>query len=69
MHIRRRCHLDYLLALALQRAIALPQMADIAMCVGDQLDLDVARFAKVFFQINGIVTECGFGFGFGRFDR
>ena len=53
---------DFLVA-ALQRAIALAQMHDIAMAVGQDLDFDMARLLEIFLHIDGVVAEGGLGFG------
>ena len=42
---------------ALQGTIALPQMDDVAMAVGEDLHLDVARLFDVLFQVNAAVLE------------
>ena len=53
--------LQHLLVAALQRAVALAQMHDVAVAVGDHLDLDVARLAEVLLQIDRVVAEGGLG--------
>ena len=53
--------LDQLLATALHRAIALPEVHHVAVRVGQDLDLDVPRSAEVSLQVDPIVTECGLG--------
>ena len=55
--------LEYFLVSALQRTIALPQVTDIAMRVGDQLDFDMPWFAEIFIQIDCIIAKRCYGFG------
>ena len=52
-----------LLMPALQRAIAFAQMDCAAAAVAENLDLDVPGLFEVFFKIDRIVAEGGFGFG------
>ena len=54
---RGGCFLDDLLVTALQRALALPQMDDVAVVVRQDLDLDVPRGEHEPFQEQGVVTE------------
>ena len=61
--------LEDLLVAALDRAVALPEMTDIAVLVGDDLDLDMARALKVFFQIDRIVAKGGAGLRLGGLHR
>ena len=49
--------LQHLLVAALQRAVALAQMHDVAVAVGEDLDLDMARMGEVFLHIDGVVAE------------
>ena len=57
--------LDQFLVPPLHRAIALPQVDDVAVVVGDHLDLDVAGMLDVFFEIDVAVAERGLGLGLG----
>ena len=59
---------DFLVA-ALQRAIALAQMHDIAMAVGQDLDFDMARLLEIFLHIDRVVAEGGLGLGAGGGQR
>ena len=54
---RRRRFLDDLLVPALQRALALAQVDDVAVVVGQDLDLDVPRRVDQPFQEEGVVAE------------
>jgi hypothetical protein len=47
---------------ALERAVALAQMHGVAVSVAEDLELDVARIAEIFFDIDGGVAESGLGF-------
>ncbi len=49
--------LDHLLVTALDRALALPQVDAVAVTVGNQLDLDMARLLDVFLDEHPIVGE------------
>ena len=51
--------LDHLLMPALERAVALEQVNDIARAVGEHLHLDVARAHHRLFQQHGVVAERG----------
>ena len=42
---------------ALQRAIALPEVDDVAVAVGQDLHFDVARLLDVFFEVDAAVLE------------
>ena len=46
-HAGRGRFLDHFLVAALERAIALAEMNDVAVCVGEHLDLDVAGLGDV----------------------
>ena len=46
---------------ALQRAVALAEMDDIALPVAEELHLDVARPVEIALEIDGVVTERGLG--------
>ena len=41
----------------LQRAVALPEVHDVAMAIGENLHLDVPRLLDVFFQVDAAVLE------------
>lgn len=53
--------LEDLLVTALQRAVALAEVDHIAVAVGDDLKLDVARLLEVALHIDGAVAEGGGG--------
>ena len=55
--------LEHFLVTALERAVALAQMDRIALSVAEDLELDMARIAQVFFEIDRCVAECGLRFG------
>src|SRR5690606_4305541 len=57
---------QHLLVTALQRAVAFAQVDDVAVAVGDDLDLDVARLLEIALHIDGAVAEGGQGLGLGR---
>ena len=52
-----RSLLDQLLVAALQRAVALSEMDDVAVGVGEDLDLDVPRVWEIALQVDGPVAE------------
>ena len=54
---------DDLLVAALHRAIALAQMHDVAVFVGQYLNLDVARHFQILLQEHRAVAECRLRFG------
>jgi hypothetical protein len=54
---------QHLLVAALQRAVALAQMDRVAVAVAEHLNLDVARIAEIFLDIDGVVAERGLGLG------
>ena len=60
-HSRRGCFLDHLLMPALQRAVALAEMNDIAMPIAEHLNFDVARRCDIFLDQNAARTKrrCG----------
>ena len=58
--------LHQLLVAALQRAVTLTKMHDIAMGVGHNLQFDMARAVEVFFQIDLVIAESGLGLGAGN---
>ena len=57
VHARRGRFFDHFLVAALQRAIALEQMHDIAVRIAEHLHLDMARALHVHFQQHAIVAE------------
>ena len=57
VHARRGRLLDHLLVAALQRAVALEQVDDVAVGVAEHLHLDVARAGDVLLQQHPIVAE------------
>ena len=59
VHARRGRFLDHLLVAALERAVALEQVDDIAVAVAEHLHLDVARREDVFFDQHAVVAEAG----------
>ena len=61
--------LQHLLVAALQRAVALAEMHAVAVAVAQHLDLDVARLAEVFLEIDRVVAEGGLGLGAGQRER
>ena len=60
---RARRDLDQLLVTALDRAFALPEMADRAIVVADDLHLDVAGVADQALDIDAVAAEGGLGLG------
>ena len=54
---RGRRLLDQLLVAALDRAVALAEVDDVAVAVGEDLDLDVARVGQVALEVDGAVGE------------
>ncbi len=58
---RRGRFLDQLLVPALDRAVALAEVQDLAVLVGQDLHLDVARVLDELLEIHGAVAERGFG--------
>src|SRR5439155_14710109 len=60
---RARRHLDELLVAPLDRAFALPQVADRAMPVADDLHLDMARLANETLDVDAVASEGRFGLG------
>ena len=50
----------------MEGAVALTQMNDIAMFVGKNLYLHMARFFAIFLDVHFRVAEAGLGFGPGR---
>ena len=54
---RRRGLLDQLLMTALDRAVAFAEVDDVAVLVGEHLDLDVARVGEIALEVDGRVRE------------
>ena len=61
----RRALLPDLLMAPLQRTVAFAEMDGMAEPVAKNLNLDVTRLLEIFFEIDGVVAECGLGFGSG----
>ena len=57
VHCRRGRLLDQLLVAALDRAVALAELDDVAVRVAEDLDLDVARVGEVALQVDRAVAE------------
>ena len=68
-HAGRRCFLDDLLMTALQRAIAFAEMDRVAISVGENLDLDVARRGNKFLDQHPAGAEGRLAFADGAFER
>ena len=58
---RRRRFLDQLLMAALDRALALAEMHDVAVVVAEDLELDVARVLEILLDVDVAVAERGLG--------
>ena len=54
-----RCLLDHLLVAALHGAVALAQVHGIAVLVGQDLDLDMARVLQEFFHVDRRISKRG----------
>ena len=52
-----------LLMPTLQRAVAFPEMDDVAMLVGENLHFDMARILDELLEVDSRVVECFFSFG------
>ena len=65
VEIGRGRALDHLLMAALDRAVALEQMDEIAVGVAEDLHLDVARAAHQLLQIDLVLAEGGLGLALG----
>ena len=65
VHVGRRRLLDHLLVAALDRAVALEQVEAVAVAVGEDLDLDVARPRQVLLDQHVVVGERGLGLALG----
>ena len=68
-HAGRRRLLDDFLVAALQRAVALTQMDGVAVAVGEDLQLDVARMADIFFDQHAGVAKGRLRLALRRFQR
>ena len=66
---RRGRLLDELLVPALERAVAVPAVDDVAVRVGEDLDLDVARAVDELLEVDAGVLERGLGLVAGRLER
>ncbi len=58
---RRRRLLDYLLVAPLDGALAFEELDDVAVAVGQDLELDVARPFEVLLEVDGVVAESAEG--------
>src|SRR6516162_7891800 len=65
---RRWRLLDELLVTTLGRAVALPQMHDMALSIAEDLHFDVTSSRNEFFDIQRRIAECRSRLGSGRFD-
>ena len=63
------CFLPYFLVAALQRTVALAEMYNLAMAVGQDLDFDMARVLEILLHIDRVVAERGLGLGAGLAQR
>ena len=66
---RRRSLLDHLLVAALQGAVALPEVDDRAVPIGEHLDLDVPRIVDVALDVDRTVGEVRLSLALGRRER
>src|SRR3954453_14292926 len=69
VHAWRGRFLDHFLVTALERAVALEQVDDIAVAVAEHLHLDVARAFDPFFEEHDVVAEAGRGLAIAAFER
>ena len=69
VHARRGRFLDHLLVAALERAIALEQMDDIAVGVAEHLHLDMARAVDPFFEEDDVIAERARRLALAAFER
>ena len=69
VHARRGRFLDHLLVAALERAVALEQMDDVAVAVAEHLHLDVARREDVFLDQHAVVAERARRLALAAFER
>ena len=58
---------DFLMA-PLQRAVALSEVDRMTLIIRQGLDFNMARLIEIFFEVDGVIAEGGFGLGFGRRD-
>ena len=68
-HAGRRRFLDHFLVAALQRAVALVEMDGVAVAVGEDLHLDMARRVDVFLDQHALVAEGRFRLALRRGER
>ena len=68
-HARRGRLLDHFLMAALQRTVALVEMDGVAVTVGENLHLDMARRGDVFLDQHAFVAEGGFRLAHGAGKR
>ena len=61
--LRRRRNFDQLLVAALDGAVAFEQMNNVAVCIGQHLDLDVTRTGNALFQEDLGASKCLAGLG------
>ena len=69
VHARRGGFLDHFLVAALERAVALEQMDDIAVAVAEHLHLDMARAFDPFFEQHDVVAEARRRLALAAFER
>ncbi len=63
--VRRGRLFQHLLVTALHGAVAVAQMNDIAVGVGQNLHFNMARLVEEFFQVDGVVAKGIAGLGLG----
>ena len=63
--VGRRRFLEHLLMAALHRAITGVQVDGVAVCVGEDLHLDMARFGQVALEQHAVIAEGGLGLAAG----
>src|SRR5690606_4225237 len=68
INVRGRCFLNDLLVPALHGAVAVAQVNDVAVHVGQYLNFHVPRWFQKFFQVHGRVAKGVLGFGLGDLD-
>jgi len=66
-HAGRGGLFQHFLAAALERAVALEQVDDVAVGIAEDLDFDMARLFDQFFQHDAAVAKGGFGLAHGAF--
>ena len=66
---RRRRLLDELLVTPLDRAVALAEVDDVAVVVGEDLHLDVPRIVEVALDVHGRVREVRLALPASRLER